>query len=83
MTIKVGIIQKFYKQNRYDVECFEEGKKRIGFSCDDPEFLFSFLEERFDLIEGIEFWANATPVPPDMLAVVAQMKEIVGVEKCL
>jgi len=81
--MKIGIIQGFYKTNRYDAECFEDGKKSIGFSCDDPAFLFLFLDNHAEEIESIEFWANATPVPPDMLAAVSQMKEIVGVEKCL
>ncbi len=84
MQVKVGIIQGVYRQLRYDTECVDnDGKSRLKFSADDAAYLLLFLDRYEDEIETIEFYANATPVPPSALAVIAQCKEIVGVEKCL
>jgi hypothetical protein len=84
MTVKIGVIQRVYKQNRFVAECFEEnGKMSIGFNCIEPAFLFSFLERNLVEIESVEFWANASPVPPDMLEAVGKMKKLVGEERCI
>lgn len=84
MRLKIGIIQGLHKQLRYTLQAYDkDGKEAFGWSDVTPEYTTYWLERHKIYIETAEFWANASPVPPEALAAVAKMKEILGAEKCL
>lgn len=83
MTLKIGVVIFVYKQPRYKVQIFEKNKEVFGWVDTTHLFTLAWLQKNATEIESAEFWANATPVPIDMLNNVAKFKEILGKGKCL
>ena len=83
MKIKIGIVQRLHTQLRYTLQVYENDEKVFGWSDIRPENTKNWLEKNKTQIESAEFWANASPVPPEALEVVSDMKTILGEERCL
>jgi len=78
MRLKIGVIQLLHSALRYEVKVYKGNSDHAIFGWSEPttEYTLGFLIKHKEEIESVEYWANASPVPPEALAKIERMKEI-------